>query len=74
MNKSKWLDIAEVLDAHRVIPKLFMFAYGYLLYDTTMWYRGIPDPTNAQSLALSAVWGAAAIITAWYLNTGRKWQ
>ena len=71
--KQKWLDIAEILDAYRTFPRLFLAGYAWILYDSYIWYKSLPDPTGNQSLMISAVWGASAIVTAWYFNTGRKW-
>lgn len=72
--KQQLLAIAEILDAYRILPRLFMAGYGWLVYDTELWFRSIESPTAVHGAAHATVWGAAAIITAWYLNTGRKWQ
>lgn len=72
--KQKWLDIAEVLDAYRVFPRLFLFGYSWVIYDSYRWFKGLPEPSTGHTFMISTVWGMAAVITAWYLNTGRKWQ
>jgi len=68
---------AELIDALRFGPRLFVSAYGYLLWHTINWYMSIPTtattPNMAQATLLSAVFGGASVIFAFYVNTGRKW-
>ena len=88
MNKATWLDVAEVLDALRVFPRLILFS----AFCFTSWYAWF-----ALSLAVNVVAGAsdASVATAIvggvigvtvpfvgsmfakvvdvYLNTGRDW-
>lgn len=67
------LDIAELVDAYRVVPRGIMGGYGYLVFALTMWFFGLEDPNAAQAAFASIVWGAAGGLTGWYFNTGRKW-
>src|SRR3982751_2867844 len=36
------LMIAEAFDAWRVIPRLMLIAYGYLVFNLYIWYKNIP--------------------------------
>lgn len=73
MNKQKWLDIAEVLDAHRIFPKLSMsFAWTCAAY-VGYWYMTLPDPTSEQSAFAVVVAGALAKSQDYYFQGGRKW-
>lgn len=65
--------IAELVDAYRVVPRIVLIGYGYLLWDTHVWYSALPDPTTTQTAYATLLWGACTVITAWYINTGRKW-
>lgn len=62
----------ETLNAWRVIPRLAVLVFFYLLIETTFWFMGLSKPSNAQSLFISAVWGAAAAFFGFYMNTGLK--
>lgn len=73
MTKQKWLDVAEVLDALRVVPRIMLAIYTVLLLHVTLWFMGLPDPSAPQSAFADFVWGAAAVFTGWYASTGRKW-
>lgn len=51
------LMLAEAFDAWRVIPRLMLMAYGYLVFNLYVWYKNIPtyvqekcDPTIIASL------------------------
>jgi len=35
------LRFAEVMDAWRVVPRIIILAYGYLVYKLYTWYRGM---------------------------------
>lgn len=74
MNKQRWLDIAEVIDALRIVPRLMLIVYTALLIYTSFWFFGLEDPNAPQASFADFVWGAAAVFTGWYASTGRKWR
>ena len=37
-SKEKWLNIAEVFDAYRTVPRLFLLMYGMLVYQLYTWF------------------------------------
>ena len=56
-SKQKWLDLAEIIDAHRIIPRLLLLAVSCLVGYTMLWFFGIHmtpviacDPTLIQIL------------------------
>ena len=67
----KW---AEIIDAYRIVPRLWLFGYGWMLVRVNEWFMALPDPNTQQAALVSTVWGAGAMITAFYVQTGRKWQ
>ena len=67
------LQWAEIIDAYRIVPRLLMIGYACLLWWSSGWYMGLPDPTTQQTSFISILWGACGLITGWYFNTGRKW-
>lgn len=85
----KWLQVAEVLDAFRVIPRLILVAVysfvGVYTYDFTHFYFNLillPDVTDWKltaysafgALTIPAVVGLATGMTKAYLDSGRKWK
>ena len=46
MTKAKWLDIAEVLNAFRIIPRLILTAFALLTavvsYELIQWFTSLP--------------------------------
>ena len=85
MNKQKWLDLAEILDAYRIIPRLILvflyIAYLWFSIDTYMWVKHIyeitktiPNSVAAFSAAtMSALGTVIGIVTNKYFDSGRKW-
>lgn len=65
--------IAEIADAWRLAPRVSISAYSYLLWYTIEWFKDLPNPTTQQTTLVSIVAGLAAVIFAFYVNTGRKW-
>jgi len=65
-----WIDLAEAVDSWRIFPRAFLSVYIFLLYYSTMWFMGLPDPNSQQAGLISIIVGAGA---AWFgLYTGSK--
>jgi xanthine/uracil permease len=84
VNKTHWLDAAEVFDSWRVVPRVILFAYGgWLAYITDRllnWYMTLPQAAQsvqASGFCLGAI-TAITTIAGWvykiYANTGREWE
>jgi len=82
-NKEKWLNVAELFDAFRLVPRLVLAAIllfaGWYIFDITQWYMNLPaeERTGMVSgfvgISVPAVFGLAGKVADWYLKTGRKW-
>lgn len=72
--KKLFLTFAEVLDAYRAWPRGLISLYGYMVYETSMWFMGLQDPNAAQSAFVSIIWGASAAWFGIYVSSGRKWN
>lgn len=70
----KHIKYAEVLDAYRIVPRVLLLGFGYLVWSVVEWFMGLENPTTQQAAFVSAVVGITAPITAFYFQTGRKWQ
>lgn len=71
--KCRSLDVAEVIDAHRVFPKIFVFGYGWLCWHVALWYMGLKDPSMQQTTFVTIVVSVFAPLFNWYSQGGRKW-
>jgi hypothetical protein len=66
------LAIAEWLNAWRVVPRILIFGYMYLVWDVINWYKYSEPLTNQHTMLVTAVIGFAAAIFGLYTNTGNK--
>ncbi len=78
------MNLAEVVDALRILPRFLLLSYGYYVYHITWktlnWYMSLP----AAERTLEASGLAAGIVTAitgmgsWflkvYISSGRNWS
>lgn len=73
MTKARLLDFAELLDAFRVFPRLFVG--GYFIYSAKvgLWAMSLPDLTTSQATFVTAIIGLTVPMTAFYMQTGRTW-
>lgn len=60
------------IDNFRVVPRLMVAGYGWLMYDVAVWFMALEDPTNPQSLFVSTMVGASAAVFGLYTNSGNK--
>ena len=82
--KEKWLAVAEVLDAFRIVPRTVLIAVlyfaGWYIYDVSTWYMAIPvaertmEVSGFAGVTIPAVFGLAGKMIDWYLKTGRSWK
>jgi hypothetical protein len=71
--KIRLLDVAEIVDAHRVFPKVFVAGYGFLCWKTALWFMALELPTTEQSAFVTIVVSVFAPLFNWYAQGGRKW-
>jgi len=74
INKQKLLDIAELIDAYRMIPRILLLSVAYLVWDTIEWYKLLDNPTSQQSALITTVTAIIPFVINFYLSSGRKWQ
>lgn len=65
---------AEVLDAYRVVPRMVLLGYAYLVYDIVTWFKDLEDPATQQAALVTTVIGASAAVIGLYNNSGRKYE
>lgn len=79
----KWLKLAEVFDAWRVVPRLTLAAYAVWLYavthDILLWYFGLPaaertlETSGLAGAVITAVTGMCTWVFKIYVEGGRTW-
>lgn len=74
IKKDSFLIVAEILDSYRIIPRIVIAGYSYLIYIVIRWFMNLPDPNNAQSALVSVLITAGAGIFSFYSKTGRIWN
>jgi len=65
---------AELLDTYRILPRVFVGGFGYLMYMVTVWYMGLDAPSTQQAALLTTIYGAATGFFGFYISTGTKWD
>lgn len=68
--KQRCMDAAEIVDAWRVFPRIFMGFFLYVLWDVHTWYQG---EATYPDVYVNVVWGAVGVITGFYVKSGRDW-
>ena len=75
MNKQQWLELAEILDALRVFPRLFFFCYIVIFALASIWVMFfVPVLTTMHTILLSTIFGVGAAWFGLYVKTGKMWK
>lgn len=84
MTKQLWLDIAEIIDAWRVVPRVLLFAYctwvWHVVAEILAWYQALPaversmEASGMAAAVITAVTGLSAWVFKVYSAGGRDWQ
>ena len=59
----KGIALANMIDKWRLFPRIFISVYLYLLYESSMWFMSLENPTTDQFGLVSVIIGAGA---AWF--------
>lgn len=65
----KRIELAKMVDAWRIFPRIFISVYIILLYQSVNWFMGLEDPTNPQFSLVATIVGAGAAWFGLYVNT-----
>jgi hypothetical protein len=69
-----FLRIAEYIDAYRIVPRILLFSYGYLVWYVVNWYMGIQTPTTEQTFLVTTIAGLSTAVIGLYQTSGRNWK
>ena len=73
-NKKVWMDVAELIDAMRVFPRIFVGVYMFGCGAVVNWAIGLPDISTQQAGFISVMSGTFPFVLNFYMQTGRQWQ
>ncbi len=62
---------AVFINQWRIVPRLLVAGYAYLMYDIAQWFMTLTDPSNAQSGFVSAMVLVSAGVFNFYVNSGQ---
>ena len=68
--KRVFMDAAEVVDAWRVFPRLYLLMFAYFLWDLHQWYVIVAVQPDYYA---NLVFGSISVLTGFYMGSGRKW-
>ncbi len=57
------------INNYRVVPRLLVGGYSYLLYDVSHWFMSLTAPTSTQATFVSVLVGASAAVFGLYTNS-----
>ena len=72
MDKQKYLDIAEIINAFRIIPRMLLVAMGFLIWAVVQWFMGVDDPSTQQTTLVTTITAIIPAIIGLYQSTGNK--
>jgi len=64
--------VARLINHFRLVPRLLMVGYGWLLWQVSLWFMALPEPTAAQAAFVSTVAGVSTGFFGFYVNTGGR--
>jgi hypothetical protein len=67
-----FLGLAEVILALKVVPSIITLGYGFFCWEVWLWFSALKSPEASQTAAFSTVFGLAAAIFGFYINSGLK--
>ena len=68
--KQRILDVAEVFDALRIFPRLYLGFFLLFIYDLHQWYTTVASNPDIYA---NLVFGSISALTGFYMGTGRAW-
>ena len=60
------------IDNYRVIPRLLVAGYSWLMVYVSFWFMALQEPTNTQAAFVTTLVGAGAAIFGLYTKSGNS--
>ncbi len=71
---SKWYRFWKAFDLARIFPRAVMVGCAFMTWEVTQWFMSLSDPTNAQGLFVSVVYGVIPLLLNFYMQNGVPWS
>ena len=72
--QSKWVArctaTSECLNRLRIIPRVLVAGYGWLIWEIVSWFMTLDVPNTQQAALVTTVVGAAGIVFGFYMQGG----
>jgi len=72
-DRGRLLEIAELIDAWRIVPRIILGAYGYLVWFVINWFIIISNPATGQTALVVSIAGSIPVVIGLYQHSGRSW-
>lgn len=76
--QNKWVQrctmLAECLNRLRIIPRIIIGSYGYLVWMMVRWFMLLPEPTTMQVTLVTTICAMAPVVFGFYMNGGTTKQ
>jgi len=69
--KQSMTPLYEQINLYRVVPRLLVLGYSWLMYEVAFWFMSLPNPMPEQAAFVSTMVGVSAAIFGLYANSGR---
>lgn len=70
---TKWARFWRAFDVARVIPRVCLFACGWMTWYVTQWFMALEKPSAEQAAFTVTVYGVVPLILNFYMSNGVKW-
>lgn len=60
----------QTFNEWRIVPRLMVAGYGWLMWRVSDWFMALPEPTGTQAAFVSTLVGASAAVFGLYVNSG----
>ena len=72
--QNRWVQrcsmVAECLNRLRIIPRMIVASYGYLVWTMVQWFQTLPDATTQQVTLVTTIAAMAPVVFGFYMNGG----
>jgi len=67
------MSIAECVDYFRVVPRVILVCYSFMMYEVVQWFMALNAPSTEQASLIVTLLGVAGAIIGLYQKGGKTW-
>jgi len=61
---------AHCINRLRIVPRIIVGGYGYLIWDVVQWFMALPEPTTQQAALITTLTGVSVAVFGFYMQGG----